>query len=116
MSGTAAAVATGARLRLGLRSPRARAAVLVLVALSAVVTGILAATVVLGSAHEDTREATAVLVLLTGWSFVATGLVAWAHRPENSVGRLMVAVGFVSFLGALGGRTRPFPSPSGARS
>ena len=75
MSGTAAAVATGARLRLGLRSPRARA-VLVLVALSAVVTGILAATVVLGSAHEDTREATAVLVLLTGWSFVATGLVA----------------------------------------
>jgi signal transduction histidine kinase len=31
--------------------------------------------------------------LLIGWSFVGTGLFAWASRPHNRVGALMVAVG-----------------------
>src|SRR5688572_16998436 len=30
-----------------------------------------------------------------GWGFVAAGLVAWARRPENRTGRLMVLTGFL---------------------
>jgi PAS domain S-box-containing protein len=70
-------------------------------ALLALVAGVWAAVLVLSSDHGENPVATALLLLLTGWSFVATGLFAWARRPENAVGRLMVTVGFVSFIGAL---------------
>jgi signal transduction histidine kinase len=40
------------------------------------------------------------LVLFVGWSFVASGIVAWTRRPENHVGALMLAVGLMWF-GAL---------------
>ena len=56
---------------------------------------------VLASHHESSPALAATFVLLIGLSFVASGLIAWARRPENPVGKLMVAVGFVSFLGAL---------------
>ena len=66
-------------------------------ALVAIAAGIV---VVLVVAHEG-RESTldAILGVGIGWSFVASGLVAWARRPENSIGRVMVLVGFLR-LGA----------------
>ena len=32
------------------------------------------------------------------WSFVATGLYVWQHRPESRIGALMVALGFAWLL------------------
>src|SRR5947199_293470 len=47
------------------------------------------------------RVSTLVLGLLVGLSFIASELVARARSPDNPTGRLMVAFGFVWFLGAL---------------
>jgi len=41
------------------------------------------------------------LSLFVGWSFTASGIVAWVRRPENPVGTLMVAVGLVWFIAQL---------------
>ena len=40
----------------------------------------------------------ALFVGLTGWSFIAAGLIARARRPRNRTGLLMIAVGFSFFL------------------
>jgi signal transduction histidine kinase len=40
-------------------------------------------------------DAEMVLNLIVGWSFMASGLVGWARRPENRVGALMVATGLL---------------------
>ena len=37
--------------------------------------------------------------LLTGWTLIACGLVAWSRRPESRSGPLMAATGFSWFLG-----------------
>src|SRR3954447_2839932 len=42
-------------------------------------------------------DAKMVLNLVVGWSFMASGLVGWARRPENRVGALMVATGLLWF-------------------
>jgi signal transduction histidine kinase len=66
-------------------------------ALVALATGIAVAVVVV---HEGTESALdGVLGVAIGWSFVATGLVAWAQRPENPIGRVMLLGGLVR-LGA----------------
>jgi signal transduction histidine kinase/PAS domain-containing protein len=52
------------------------------------------------SDHIDVPRLTAVLVLLTGWSFIAAGLIARTRRPHNRTGLLMIAVGFGWFAGA----------------
>src|SRR6188472_4828186 len=39
------------------------------------------------------RHVTPVLVVLVGWSFMLSGLVAWRQRPENRLGPLMGALG-----------------------
>jgi signal transduction histidine kinase len=50
------------------------------------------------------------LFLLVGWSFVASGWVAWARRPENHVGALMVVIGLVWFASqSLRRWTEPLP-------
>jgi len=67
----------------------------------ALVVGAIAIALVLTSNHEDRPLPTLVLGLLTGWSFIASGLVARSRSPDNPTGRLMVAFGFVWFLGAL---------------
>ena len=41
------------------------------------------------------------LFLLVGWSFVASGWVAWTRRPENHVGALMVGIGLLWFVSQL---------------
>jgi signal transduction histidine kinase len=68
---------------------RARIA-LALVALAA---GIAVASAVALESGEDVAHA--VLGIAVGWSFVASGLVAWARRPENAIGRVMVLAGFL---------------------
>jgi signal transduction histidine kinase len=42
-------------------------------------------------------DAKVVLNLIVGWSFMASGLVGWARRPENRVGALMVVTGLLWF-------------------
>jgi signal transduction histidine kinase len=68
---------------------RARIA-LVLVALA---TGIGVASVVAHESRQDVLDAA--LGVGIGWSFVAAGLVAWARRPENAIGRVMVLAGLL---------------------
>jgi len=56
--------------------------------------------VVLVVAHEGSGSTLdAILGVGIGWSFVASGLVAWARRPANSIGLVMVLAGFLR-LGA----------------
>ena len=62
-------------------------------ALAALAAGIAVAFV---AAHEG-RESVLdpLLRVAIGWSFVASGLVAWARRPENPIGRVMVLAGLL---------------------
>lgn len=66
-------------------------------ALVAVAAGVAVVLVVAREGTESTLDA--VLGVGIGWSFVASGLVAWSRRPENAIGRVMVLAGFVR-LGA----------------
>jgi signal transduction histidine kinase len=59
------------------------------------------AVVVLESNHESNKTVTVVFGAVIGLGFIGTGLFAWWRRPENRVGALMTAVGFVWYLGAL---------------
>jgi len=45
--------------------------------------------------------------LAVGWTFIATGLVAWWRRPANRLGPLMTAAGFSCFLSNLEGTGVP---------
>ena len=58
--------------------------------------------VLLGSHHERPGGFEIAVDLIVGLSFVATGLIAWARRPENNTGRLLLVVSFTWFLGLLG--------------
>ncbi|MGH3034142.1 MAG: histidine kinase, partial [Gaiellaceae bacterium] len=49
----------------------------------------------------DGLDVATVLYLFGGWSFIASGLVGWARRPENRIGALMVAIGFAWFASEL---------------
>jgi signal transduction histidine kinase len=51
----------------------------------------------------ELRGAVATLGIVIGWGFIGTGLFAWARRPDNSLGSLMVATGFAWFLAGLSG-------------
>jgi signal transduction histidine kinase len=81
------------------------------VAVAAVVAGELAVALTSTSQHAELRvvghpEAPA-FVLLIGWSFIGSGLIAWHRRPTNRFGVLMVAVGFAWFAAALTAANRP---------
>jgi signal transduction histidine kinase len=56
----------------------------------ALLTGVLCAT----SDHGELRGLHSALGTLIGVAFMATGLFAWSRRPDNRVGKLMVATGF----------------------
>jgi signal transduction histidine kinase len=43
-----------------------------------------------------------------GWSFLASGLVAWRLRPDNPIGAAMVATGLLRFAEAAFGSQDPF--------
>ncbi len=55
--------------------------------------GVLALT--LSSEGRASLDVSLVLTVLAGWSFIASGLIAWRHRPEGRLGPIMAAVGFV---------------------
>jgi PAS domain S-box-containing protein len=67
---------------------------------AALAAGGLALALVLTSNHEKRPALSISLGLVAGWSFIASGLIAWSRRPENRTGKLLVAVGFVWFVGA----------------
>jgi signal transduction histidine kinase len=48
---------------------------------------------VLSSDGRADLDVTAVLIVLSGWSFIASGLIAWGHRPESRLGPIMACVG-----------------------
>ena len=66
-------------------------------ALVALATGIAVALVVAREHAESLLDG--VLGVAIGWSFVASGLIAWARRPESPIGRVMVLGGLLR-LGA----------------
>jgi signal transduction histidine kinase len=71
------------------------------IAATALVGGVAVAVLAARSTHFDFAPALIGLGLLTGWSFVGSGLVALRRRPENRFGWLLVACGFAWFAGAL---------------
>ena len=76
----------------------------VLLAWGAAVLAVAAVSLVvgLGSHHERPGGFELAVDLVVGFSFAATGLIAWARRPENNTGRLLLVVSFTWFLGLLG--------------
>lgn len=76
----------------------------VLVGLAGLAAGIALVPLTVHSNHTDAAGARAALGLLIVWSFVGSGLVAWARRPErpeSRIGLLMIAVGFSWFLSGI---------------
>ena len=61
------------------------------------------------SNHEETPWLVAATHLVAVWSFIVSGLVAWARRPDNRFGLLLTAVGFAWMLGALSESNRSIP-------
>lgn len=53
------------------------------------------------SDHAEAGALRGVTGVVTGWSFIAAGVVAWQRRPENRFGPLMVVVGFLWFARGL---------------
>jgi signal transduction histidine kinase len=70
-------------------------------AVAVFVVGVGAVVVVINGEHNNHRGAYAALALGIGWGFAGIGLYTWSRRPGNSVGPLMIAVGFSAFLKAL---------------
>ena len=62
----------------------------------------------LASDHRDAPVVWAVFAPAVIWSFVGTGLYAWAARPANRVGMLMVLLGFGWFLFTLDASNTPW--------
>ena len=60
--------------------------------------GLGAGTLALALAIGDPLQFETALSLLVGWSFLASGCVAWTRRPENHVGVLMVVIGLMWFV------------------
>jgi signal transduction histidine kinase len=71
-----------------------------LTAAAAAIAGV-AVCAVVASGHPDSPIASAVLVVIVGWSFAGAGLVAWSRRPDNRTGPLMIVVGFGWYLAGL---------------
>jgi len=57
--------------------------------------GIAAVAPTLAGHRAHGLDAATILTLVAGWSFMASGLVAWKRREENRVGVLMVGIGFL---------------------
>jgi len=74
---------------------------LAMLALAALLVGLLGAAVIAGSDHVDHPALSIALEMGIGAAWIGTGLYAWWRRPENRFGALMTAVGFTWFLGAL---------------
>ncbi len=73
---------------------------LAMLALAALLVGLLGTAVVLTSGHIELRGLTAGLLIGIGTAWVGTGLYAWWRRPSNRVGALMTWTGFAWLLNA----------------
>src|SRR5215210_4196074 len=73
------------------RSDRHRSRALLLLGVAGVALGIVVAL----------RGLEAALALVIGWGFIGAGLYAWWRRPQNRVGALMTATGFLFFVSEL---------------
>jgi signal transduction histidine kinase len=80
---------------------------LAMLALAALVLGLIVASVNIGSAHVQQRGLTVALGLAIGWAWVGIGLFAWWRRPANRFGALMVLVGFLWLVAGLTGAEAP---------
>ena len=68
-----------------------------------------AVALVLASNHEEEKVFVIVTLLVSAWSFILGGLLAWARRPDNRFGPLLCAVGLTVFIGALGASNSSLP-------
>jgi signal transduction histidine kinase len=64
----------------------------------ALVVGTAATALIFTSDHLQVPQLQALLMALTGGSFVAAGLIARTRRPDNRTGVLLIAVGFTWFV------------------
>jgi signal transduction histidine kinase len=78
-------------------------------ALAALAAGIGAAWIELTSTIVGDNVPTAAIALLVGWSYVASGLVAWRQRPANPLGPVMLVTGFAWFATFLGAWQHALP-------
>ena len=69
-------------------------------ALVGLLAGVGAAWIMLGNEVRHASAADVALLLAVGWSFLASGLVAWRLRPDNPIGPAMVATGLLRFAEA----------------
>jgi hypothetical protein len=96
----------------GARAPRT--SVLVAVALAAVAAATLTMVWRLGSDHGGAEPG--LQAGLLDWiilSYVFSGLVAWARRPDSRLGPLMIAAGFATFLSSLSSVSGTLPNTVG---
>jgi signal transduction histidine kinase len=70
-------------------------------ALAALAAGLAVAWLMLTNDVRDAGDADVALVLTVGWSFVASGIIAWNLRPDNLIGPAMIVTGFLRFAAAL---------------
>ncbi|WP_422933366.1 sensor histidine kinase [Sinomonas sp. P47F7] len=80
---------------------RQRRALLAAIALLALPSGVAAVAVILLGDRVTYPAATASVTVLAAWAFIGGGLVAWATRPDNRTGALMVLTGFLLLAGSL---------------
>ena len=78
-----------------------------MLAMAALVLGLIVAAVTLGSDHVTQRGLTAALALSIGWAWIAIGLYAWWRRPANRLGALMTVAGFLWLIAGLTGAESP---------
>jgi hypothetical protein len=82
--------------------------------LAAVAIGAAETALFLADARQAFSAVEVLLSLLAGWSFIGSGLVAWARRPENRTGPLMVLVGVTFLAGLLHAAEQPAVQTLGA--
>ena len=84
-----------------------RRSVLVGLGVAAIAIGAVSVGVPLSDDPTVVHIVEAALALVVGLAFVTCGLVAWSRRPANRTGVLMVAVGFLWFVGLLDFASQP---------
>jgi signal transduction histidine kinase len=69
--------------------------------LAGVLAGAVAVWTAAGAGHDRPQIPSAAVALLVGWSFIGSGLLSWRARPDNRIGAIMVASGFLWFASVL---------------
>ncbi|HEX6658402.1 MAG TPA: hypothetical protein VF065_09995, partial [Ilumatobacter sp.] len=72
-----------------------------ILAMLGLLAGAAAAWIMLANEVRRSSPADVTLVLVVGWTFLASGLVAWQLRPDSLIGPAMVATAFLRFAETL---------------